>query len=132
MKTSFASLALVATTLLSSTSASPIAGGGIAIDLQKRSDADENRQITRRDGTVNWGVFEVRPFLPLSLFPPIVDLSLFRCCRSTSPAPRPSTTAPLRSTARSTESLRSPTLPLLSTRTRSAPTLTSSSALRLE
>ncbi|GAA5927782.1 hypothetical protein JCM10213_000891 [Rhodosporidiobolus nylandii] len=58
MKTTFASLAATALTasFLSSAVALPVDEGFLAIDLHKRG-ADVNN-LTRRDGSVNWEVFE--------------------------------------------------------------------------
>ncbi|GAA6041674.1 hypothetical protein JCM8097_003078 [Rhodosporidiobolus ruineniae] len=55
MKTSFAVFAATAAaaSLFSSAAANPI-----AVPLQKRGDEREDRQLTRRDGTVNWELFD--------------------------------------------------------------------------
>ncbi|GAA5971359.1 hypothetical protein JCM11641_008322 [Rhodosporidiobolus odoratus] len=61
MKTSFASLAttaLVASLFSTSTVALPVEDGTLSIPLNKRGAEREHKQITRRDGTVNWPVFE--------------------------------------------------------------------------
>ncbi|GAA5905396.1 hypothetical protein JCM6882_003148 [Rhodosporidiobolus microsporus] len=60
MKTTFVTFAAtaLAASLFSSAAATPVGSDGFAIPLNKRSDNDEHRQITRRDGTVNWEVMD--------------------------------------------------------------------------
>ncbi|GAA6005382.1 hypothetical protein JCM10207_002962 [Rhodosporidiobolus poonsookiae] len=60
MKTAFASLAAttLAASLFTATASLPTDSGTLAIPLAKRNDDVEYRQLTKRDGTVNWAAFE--------------------------------------------------------------------------